>query len=116
MSANVSAIPIQRQPLIQPIPLPPFAWAKGTVQQILVQPGEKFFVFSVKENADTLILRIADPHTGLPIVVTADNPIFDLMKEAYFRNLTVEVGYRDFGNDPQAGIKNLCIDRVSLVR
>jgi len=116
MSTNVSTLPIQRQPLIQPIPLPPLSWVKGTVHQILVQPGEKFFVFSVKDSATTLVLRIADPHSGLPIAVDSENPIFNLMKEAYFRNLTVEVGYRDFGNDPQAGIKNLCIDRVSLVQ
>jgi hypothetical protein len=28
--------------------------------------------------------------------------------------LTVEVRYRDFGLDPQRGINNLCIDRVTL--
>ena len=114
MSAGV--VPIQRQLLVQAAPLPPLAWAKGTVHQILVQPGENFFVFSLKGATDTLILRIADPHSGHPIAVTSDNPAFDLMKEAYFRNLTIEVGYRDFGSDPQAGIRNLCIDRVSLVQ
>ena len=115
MSASV-VVPIQRQQLVQPIPLPPLTWAKGTVHQILVQPGENFFVFSLKEATDSLILRIADPHTGHPIAVTSDNVIFDLMKEAYVRKLTIEVGYRDFGNNPQAGIKNLSIDRVSLVQ
>jgi hypothetical protein len=62
-------------------------------------------------------LRIGDAHTGAPLIgVDAGNLIFDLMKEAYFRKLNVEVGYRDFGPDPQAGINNLCIDRVSLAQ
>ena len=98
-----------------PIAQPPLVWATGTVQQILVQPGEKFYVFAVREAKDTLFLRIGDAHTGAHLVgVGADNLVFDLMKEAYFRKLSVEVGYRDFGPDPQAGINNLCIDRVSL--
>jgi hypothetical protein len=48
--------------------------------------------------------------------VTSNNPVFDLLKEAYFRKLNVEVGYRDFGPDPQSGINKLCVDRVSLVQ
>ena len=101
----------------QPIAQPPLVWATGTVHQILVQPGEKFYVFAVREARDTLFLRIGDAHTGAPLIgVDAGNLIFDLMKEAYFRKLNVEVGYRDFGPDPQAGINNLCIDRVSLAQ
>jgi hypothetical protein len=38
------------------------------------------------------------------------------MKEAYFRKLSVQVAYRDFGPDPQAGINKLCIDRVILTQ
>lgn len=44
--------------------------------------------------------------------VTAGNLIYDLIKKAYFRKVQVEVGYRDFGPDPQAGINKLVIDRV----
>jgi len=103
---------------MQPVPLPPLVWADGTVHQILVQPGERFYIFAVREsNGTTVFLRIADAHTGSPLAgVNADNLVYDLMKEAYFRNLSVEVGYRDFGPDPQSGINKLCIDRVSLVQ
>lgn len=103
---------------MQPMSLPPLVWATGTLHQILVQPGEKFFVFGLRQaNSQTVILRIGDAHTGHPLAnVTSDNPIFDLMQEAYFRKLSVEVGYRDFGPDPQSGINNLCIDRVSLTQ
>ena len=102
--------------IMRPATPPALVWASGTVHQILVQPGEKFYVFSLREsNGTTLILRIADPHTGAPMPdVTSNNAIYDLMKEAYFRNLSVDVGYRDFGKDPQSGINNLCIDRVNL--
>ncbi len=104
--------------IMQPATLPPLVWASGTLHQVLVQPGEQFYVYALREaNGTTVFLRIADPHTGAPLPgVTTDNLIYDLMKEAYFRQLTVEVGYRDFGPDPQAGINKLCIDRVSLTQ
>ena len=102
--------------IIKPVTLPALVWAQGTVHQILVQPGEKFYVFAIQDAKGTVILRIGDAHTGAPIVMTSDNPVYDLLKEAYFRKLTVEVGYRDFGPDPQSGINNLCIDRVSLTQ
>ena len=48
--------------------------------------------------------------------VTTDNVLYDAMKEAYFRDLTIQAGFRDFGPDPQSGINKLCIDRISLTR
>jgi hypothetical protein len=103
---------------MKPLALPALAWVAGTVHEILVQPGEKFYIFTVQPSGGaTVILRIADPHTGAPLTsVTSGNLIYDLMKEAYFRNLTVQVAYRDFGPDPQAGINKLCIDRVILTQ
>lgn len=114
MSAKLST-------MMKPAPLPPLpelVWVTGAIHQILVQPGEQFYVFSLREaDGTSVILRIADPHTGAPIPdVTSDNPVFDLLKEAFFRKLNVEVGYRDFGPDPQAGINKICIDRVSLTQ
>jgi len=98
--------------------MPALQWATGLLHEILVQPGENFYIFSLrKTDNNTVILRIADPHTGAPLTpVAAGNLIFDLMKEAYFRKLQVEVGYRDFGPDPQAGINKLVIDRVILTQ
>jgi hypothetical protein len=64
-----------------------------------------------------VFVRIANPHTGAPISsVTADNLLYDVMKDAYFRKLNVQVGYRDFGPDPQSGIDNNVIDRVILTQ
>ncbi|HET6207074.1 MAG TPA: hypothetical protein VFD98_09705 [Terracidiphilus sp.] len=99
-------------------PLPALQWAVGTVHEILVQPGEKFYIFSVRQaDGTTLFLRIADPHTGGHLNgVNAENLVYDTMKEAYFRNLQVQAGYRDFGPDPQAGINKLVIDRVILTQ
>ena len=99
---------------MKPAALPALAWVAGTVHEILVQPGEQFYVFAVQPaSGPTMIVRIADAHTGAPISsVNTANLVYDLMKEAYFRKLTVQVGYRDFGPDPQAGINKLCIDRV----
>jgi hypothetical protein len=104
--------------LMQPMSLPPLLWVNGTIHQILVQPGERFYVFAIhKSDGSTAILRLADAHTGAPLNgVSSGNLVYDLMKEAYFRKLNVEVGYRDFGPDPQSGINKLCIDRVSLTQ
>ena len=106
--------------LVTPAPpaVPALQWVTGTIHELLVQPGENFYVFAVRTSAGiTNIVRIADPHTGAPLTdVNSDNLIYDTMKEAYFRNLQVEVGYRDFGPDPQSGINKLCIDRVILTQ
>jgi hypothetical protein len=103
---------------MKPAALPALSWAVGTVHEILVQPGEQFYLFSIQQaNGTTVFVRIANPHTGVPIgSVTSDNLIYDLLKEAYFRKLTVQVGYRDFGPDPQSGINDLAIDRVILTQ
>ena len=95
---------------------PPLQWATGLLHEMLVQPGENFYIFSLRTaNNATMFLRIADAHTGAPMpAVTTGNLVYDTMKEAYFRNRPVEVGYRDFGPDPQAGISKLVIDRVIL--
>lgn len=97
-------------------PLPKLDWVTGTIFDILIQPGEKFYVFSIREaNGTTKNLRIADAHTGAPVTgVTSDNLVYDLLKESYFRKLTIQVGYRDFGFDQQAGIEKIVIDRVKL--
>ena len=103
---------------MKPAALPPLAWAVGTVHEILMQPGEEFYLFSIREaTGTTVFVRIADPHSGAPIhSVTTGNVLYDTLKEAYFRKLNVQVGYRDFGPDPQAGINKLCIDRVILTQ
>ena len=102
----------------QKIKLPALSWTAGTIHEILVQPGEEFYIFSILQtNGSTVFLRIADPHTGSPIkFVSGDNLIYDIMKEAYFRKLNVQVAYRDYGPDPQSGINKLCIDRVILTQ
>jgi hypothetical protein len=102
----------------KPAALPPLAWAAGTVHEILVQPAEQFYVFTIQPaTGSTMIVRIADPNTGAPMAsVNTANLIYDVLKEAYFRKLNVQVAYRDFGPDPQSGTNKLCIDRVILTQ
>jgi len=119
MSATLTSTPtLMHIEKVNPAPLPALQWATGTVHEILAQPGEQFYIFSVRQaNGSTMILRIADPHAGTPLTgLSADNLTYDMMKEAYFRNLNVQVAYRDFGADPQAGIEKLVIDRVILTQ
>jgi len=103
---------------MKPAALPALIWVTGTVHEILVQPGEQFYIFQVQPSTGaSVVLRMADPHTGVPFTsVDAGNLVYDVMKEAYFRKLSVQVAYRDFGPDPQSGINKLCIDRVILTQ
>ena len=103
---------------MKPAAIPALAWVTGKVHEILVQPGENFYVFSIRQsNGNAVFVRIADAHTGAPITsVTTGNLAWDLLKKAYFRNLNVQVGCRDFGLDPQSGINKLCVDRVILTQ
>jgi hypothetical protein len=119
MSATLTpAVSSKLAAITHNVTLPALQWAVGTVHEILVQPGEKFYVFTVRQaDNTTVILLIANANTGSPLSgVNADNLVYDTMKEAYFRNLQVQVGYRDFGFDPQAGIEKLVIDRVILTQ
>ena len=119
MSATVTpTVGLRLAANASPAALPALQWATGLLSEILVQPGESFYIFALRKTDNTtVILRIADPHTGAPLSpVAAGNLIFDLMKEAYLRKLQVEVGFRDFGPDPQAGINKIVIDRVILTQ
>jgi hypothetical protein len=103
---------------IKSLVVPGLAWVSGTVYEVLVQPGEAFYVFAVQPaKGPAVLVRIGDAHTGANLPsVTSDNLVYDTMKEAFFRKLTVQVAYRDFGPDPQAGINKLVIDRVILTQ
>jgi hypothetical protein len=96
---------------------PPLQWVTGTVGQILVQPKEKYYVFSLQsDDGTTTFVRFCDPETGAQGEVTASSPDYDLLKEAYFRGLRIQVGVRGFGYDSQAGAQKNCLDRVSLYK
>lgn len=116
MSATVTPTIGLRLAANQTVTPPALQWATGILHEMLVQPGECFYIFSLRKTDNTsVILRIAEPHTGAPLTnVTVTNVVYDMMKAAYFGKLQVEVGYRDFGPDPQAGINKLVIDRVIL--
>ncbi len=119
MSATITpAVPSALQSITHNVTPPALQWAVGTVHEILVQPAEKFYVFTVRQaDNSTVILLIGDPYSGALLHgVDADNLVYDTMKAAYFRNVQVQVGYRDFGFDPQAGIEKLVIDRVILTQ
>jgi len=75
---------------------------------------EHFYVVTVNDGKKTVIAMFGDPYTGKTHVLTADNPMYALIQEAYFQNQTVELGVRDFGFDKQAGIEKIIIDRVSV--
>src|SRR5436305_5094641 len=97
--------------------IPPLQWIDGRVRQILVQPKENYYSFSMlSDDGTTTFVRLCDPYTGAPAPVTASSPDYDLLKEAYLRDLRIEVGVRNFGYDPQAGVQRNCVDRVSLYK
>jgi hypothetical protein len=98
-------------------PAPPLQWVVGQVGQILVQPNEKFYTFSLQgDDGTTTFVRFCDPSTGAETQVTTGSPDYDLLKEAYFRGLRLQVGMRSFGYDPQAGGQKNCLDRLTLIK
>jgi hypothetical protein len=108
--------------IVQPLQLlaqkkdtPPLKWAGGTITQMLVQPKESYYTFFVRdaEGAMTLV-RLCDPETSAAGPVTASDPLFDVLRGAFFRGDPIEVGYRPFGYDSQSGSPRNCVDRVSL--
>jgi len=102
-----------------PIPkftVPSLVWVSGKIKQILNQEKEHFYVLSVNDGRNSVIVRFGDPYTGTCGAMTADNPMYSLMEKAFFAGMTVEIGYRDFGNDPQAGIEKYIIDRVYVLQ
>jgi hypothetical protein len=96
------------------VPKPQLTWISGTIQQILVQEKENFYVLTVNDGKTTYNPRFGDPYTGQCSPITAQDPMFWLVTEAFFNKQSVYLGVRDFGYDPQAGIEKLIIDRVSL--
>ena len=98
------------------MPTPKLEWLNGRINQILIQDKEQFYVIGITDGSQSHSVRFGDPHTGQPVQVTADNPAYALLLEAFFRNQQLQIGVRNFGYDPQSGIDKIVIDRVSIVR
>lgn len=92
---------------------PPFSWVNGTVATFTFQQGN-FNVVGIKTAKGTEFVRFCDSATGVDLSLTTANVQYDLLKTAYDKGKKVQVGITDFGNDPQSGMKKLCIDRVIL--
>lgn len=100
---------------LHPIPkfnLPPLLWVDGKIKEILNQEKEHFYVLSIDDKKNGVVVRFGDPYTGQCDALTANNTMYSLMEKAFLANMTVEIGYRDWGKDPQAGMEKLIIDRV----
>ena len=106
-------------PQLHPIPKftpPALVWVTGKIKQMLNQEKEHFYVLTVNDGKKSVVLRFGDPYSGVCDVMTTSNTMYSLMEKAFFANMTVEVGYRDFGYDAQAGIEKLIIDRVYVLQ
>lgn len=96
--------------------VPPLKWISGKIHQILLQDKEQYYVFVLVDGQITYQARFGDPYTGKSFQLTADNPMYAMLQEAYFYDQKVQLGVRSFGNDPQSGTEKIVIDRVSLYR
>lgn len=105
---------VERLAVPQPTAIPNLTWVAGKIEQILLQDKERFYVVAINDGSKTVMARFGDPYTGQSFILTADNPMYALIQQAYFHNQSVEIGVRDFGFDHQAGIEKIIIDRVSV--
>ena len=92
--------------------IPPLLWATGTISEILIQPKELFYVVAVRDNNKTTILQFGDPYTGAYHTVSGTDANYQLVQQAFFAKHTVQIGFRDWGFNAQAGTERLIIDRV----
>ena len=90
------------------------SWVAGTVDGFTSQQGRGINVtlVGIKTTQGKKYVRFCDSTNGADISLTANNVLYDLLKTAYMKGVSVQVGVYDFGNDPQWGIEKLCIDRV----
>ena len=87
-------------------------WVAGTVNGFTFQPKEQFYTAGIKTPQGVTFVRFCNPANGAPVALTGDNVLYELLMKAYDKGKSVQVGYYDFGPDPQAGINKNCIDRV----
>jgi len=108
--------PMTAEKILTPKPAapPPLTWITGKIEQILLQDKEHFYVVTVNDGKKTVIARFGDPYTGKSDILTTGDPMYSLIEKAFFANYNVELGVRDFGFDPQAGVERIIIDRVSV--
>ena len=105
---------IEKLVVPQPANIPPLTWVSGKIEQLLLQDKERFYVVGVNDGKKTVFARFGDPYTGKSDVLSTGNTMYALIQQAYFQNQGVELGVRDFGFDPQAGIERIIIDRVTV--
>ena len=79
--------------------IPALTWVTGKIEQILLQYKECFFVVAVNDGKKAVIARFGDPYTGQCEALTALDPMYVLLLEAYFHNQEVELGVRNYGFD-----------------
>ena len=115
MPTMAAPLTLEKLMIPQQAKLPDLVWVTGKIHQILLQDKERFYIVTIDDGKKTTMLRFGDPYTGQNEKLSAENPMYSLIEKAFFENLAVEVGYRDFGFDPQAGIERIIIDRVSVL-
>lgn len=111
---TVEKTAVEKLAVPAPATIPSLTWVTGKIQQILLQNKERFFIVVVNDGTKTVAARFGDPYTGKSELMTADNPMYALIQQAYFNKENVELGVRNFGFDPQAGIDKIIIDRVTV--
>jgi hypothetical protein len=96
---------------------PALKWVRGTITGMFVQPKVNYYTFTLRHtNGTTTLVQLCDPDTGAVAPVKADDPLYDVLRESFFRGGKMQVGVRDFGHDQQSGGEKICADRVSLYK
>lgn len=89
----------------------PFRWIRGEVKAFVSQEGNYNIVSLITRGKKRELVRFCSPITGADIEMVPENLQYDLLKTAYLKEKSVNVGVRDFGRDA-LGSPRLCIERV----
>src|SRR3954451_948056 len=66
---------------------PPLKWVSGKIIQMLVQQKENYYTFFVRDDEEGMtLIRLCDPSTGAAAPVSAADPVYDLLRESFFRD------------------------------
>jgi hypothetical protein len=88
-----------------------FKRVEGKVTSILVQVPQ--FTSIVVGGTG---VSFCNHTTGDYYAITSENVHYDMLRSALTAGKSVQVGFYDFGKDPQSGGTKNCIESVTLVR
>ncbi len=96
-------------------PIPNLTWLRGEVLAILFLDKERVYAATIDDGRTTHLVTLGNPRTGERDALSADDPRYAVVEQAFVAEQSVELGVRDFGFDPVTGMRRFVIDRACII-